>query len=266
MGWAVLLTGCAQQPAPPIASGGSDATGLTVGDVLEVEDGDTFLFGTASGETTIRLLGVNAPEREECLHGEAAAGLASLLENADIGVDDHGEDQFGRTLGYVWAGEMLVNLAMVENGLAIATTPGESENWGTDLLAAEESAYRGNSGLWNGAACEGNLGNDIELAVDISGHDPPGPDDEVLDLELVTVLNVGTAVADISGWVLRDESSSHRFRFPDGSVIEPGSAFGVTSSNPGWEPGGSPVWNNDGDMALLLTPDGTVAVRERYRP
>jgi len=26
------------------------------------------------------------------------------------------------------------------------------------------------------------------------------------------------------------------------------------------------VWDNDGDMALLLTPNGAVAARERYRP
>jgi hypothetical protein len=40
----------------------------------------------------------------------------------------------------------------------------------------------------------------------------------------------------------------------------------VTSDNPGWEPGGTPVWNNDGDMALLLTTGGAVASRQRYRP
>jgi hypothetical protein len=26
------------------------------------------------------------------------------------------------------------------------------------------------------------------------------------------------------------------------------------------------VWNNDGDMALLLSPDGVVVARQRYGP
>jgi micrococcal nuclease len=240
--------------------------GLVGGEVLEVQDGDTFLFRTPEGEVTIRLLGVNAPERDECLHDAAAAALAALLANADVGVDEHGQDQFGRTLGYVWAGDILVNLELVENGLAIATTPGETEIWGARLLAAEDSAFRASTGLWAPDACDNEPITPVVLEVDTSGHNPSGPDDEVLDLEQVAIVNRGTAVADLSSWTLRDESSSHRFRFPDGTLIEPGSALEVSSGNPGWDPGGSPVWNNDGDMALVLTPSGTVMARERYRP
>jgi endonuclease YncB( thermonuclease family) len=240
--------------------------GLVAGEVLEVQDGDTFLFMTAEGEVTIRLLGVNAPERDECLHDEAAPALANLLANADVGVDEHGQDQFGRTLAYVWTGDILVNLELVENGLAIATTPGETETWGADLLAAEEAAFRGETGLWAANACDPDPVTSVDLEVDTSGHNPSGPDDQVLDFEQVAIVNRGTAMADLSGWVLRDESSSHRFRFPDGTLIEPGSALEVSSDDPGWDPGGSPVWNNDGDMALVLTPSGTVVARERYRP
>ncbi|MEX1126203.1 MAG: lamin tail domain-containing protein [Acidimicrobiia bacterium] len=236
------------------------------GDVLEVEDGDTFVLGTVGREITIRLLGVNAPERDECFHDKAAAGLASYLDNRAVGVEDHGEDQFGRTLGYVWAGDTLVNLALVANGLAIATTPGDTDTWGPSLLVAEEAAYRARIGLWDQTACSGHATTDIDLSIDTAGHNPPGADDQVLDLEQVTIINNGDEAVDISGWVLRDESSAHRFRFPGGSVIGPGAAIQVTSDDPGWEPGGTPVWNNTGDMALLLTPDGGVTARQRYRP
>ena len=166
----------------------------------------------------------------------------------------------------MWAGETFVNLGLVEDGLAIATTPGASETWGTSLLAAEEPAYRAGTGLWDPAGCNRDAGTEIGITIDTSGHDPPGPDDEVLDLEQVAVVNSDDDIVDLSGWVLRDESSSHRFRFPEGSAVEPGEVLAVTSDHPGWEPGGSPVWNNDGDMALLLTPNGAVAARERYRP
>ncbi len=234
------------------------------GDAVDVEDGDTFTFESAAGVMTIRLLGVNGPERDECLHDEAAAWLAATLDAKPVKVEGHGPDQFGRILGYVWVGDNFVNLALVESGLAIATTPGESETRGDDLLAAEESAYREQAGLWGPAVC--GAARDLALKVDISGHNPPGPDDAVLDLEHVVIVNDGDTTDDLSGWLLRDESSSHRFRFPEGSIIEPSTELVVTSADPGWEPGGSPVWNNDGDMALLLTPDGAVAARERYRP
>jgi len=148
--------------------------------VVEVADGDTFVLGTAEGDLTIRLLGINAPEQDECGHDVAAAGLASYLDQGPLQVEGHGGDQFGRTLGYVWAGDSFVNLSLVESGLAIATTPGPEEDEGANLLAAEESAYRAGVGLWDPVGCGGDAVGDSEIAIDISGHDPPGPDDEVL--------------------------------------------------------------------------------------
>ena len=262
----IVAAGCAPQPGPHGTSDGTGAPALIEGDVLEVVDGDTFTLGTSGGEVRIRLLGINAPERDECLHDEAAAELGSYLGAGEMRVEDHGRDQFGRSLVYVWVGETFVNLALVEAGLVFATTPGEGETQGASLLTAEAAAVRTETGLWNPASCNGGSATGLELAIDASGYDPPGPDDEVLEQEHVRVVNRSGGVADLSGWILRDESSLHRFRFPDGSIIDPGGDFDVPSTHPGWEPGGSPVWNNEGDMALLLTPEGGFAVRERYRP
>jgi endonuclease YncB( thermonuclease family) len=259
-----LLAACTGQPGSETTPGpGSEA--LVDGVVVEVEDGDTFVLGTGEGDLTIRLLGVNAPEHDECGHDEAAAGLSSYLDQGPLQVKGHGVDQFDRTLGYVWAGDSLVNLGLVQSGLVIATTPGPGEEEGAGLLAAEESAYRDGIGLWDPAGCDGDTGAGIEIAIDVSGHDPPGPDDEVLDQEHVTLVSSDGRI-DLSGWVLRDESSTHRYRLPPGSILEPDQVLVVTSDHPGWDPGGSPVWNNDGDMALLLSPDGAVVARQRYGP
>jgi endonuclease YncB( thermonuclease family) len=260
-----LLAACAGQPGSQTTPGSGSAV-LVDGVVVEVQDGDTFVLGTGEGDLTIRLLGVNAPEHNECGHEEAAVGLSSYLDQGTLQVERHGVDQFGRTLGYVWAGDSLVNLGLVESGLAIATTPEPEQEEGATLLAAEESAYRAGIGLWDPAGCDGDAGAEIEITIDISGHNPPGPDDEVLDQEHVALVSSSNERIDLSGWVLRDESSTHRYQLPSGSVLEPDQVLLVPSDHPGWDPGGSPVWNNDGDMALLLTPDGAVATRERYRP
>jgi hypothetical protein len=238
---------------------------LVTGEVNAIADGDTFDFDTGAGQVTVRLLGVNAPERDECLHDEAAAALALGLESDQVGIEPHSLDQFGRTLAYVWAGDTLVNLALVERGLAIATTPGDDETWGSELLAAEQKAFEEGVGLWASTAC-GAVLSDTDLMIDATAHNPSGADEDVLHLEQVTIINQGDQTADVSQWILRDESSANRFRFPDGSRIDPGAGLEVTSDDQRWEPGGGPVWNNDGDMALLLTPEGAVAARVRYRP
>ncbi len=265
---AVLLASCSGPALPSPTDGGVEEEGpegLVSGDVIAITDGDTFDFETGSGRITVRLLGVNAPEDDECLHDEATDALTLDLASGQVGLEPHGLDQFRRTLAYVWAGDDLVNVDLVNTGLAIATTPGDDETQGSALLAAEETAYQESIGLWAPTACGGSR-IDADLVIDTSDHDPPGADGDVLHLERITITNDGDGPVDISGWALRDESSANRFRFPDGSTIDPGAAFEVTSDNQGWEPGGGPVWNNSGDMALLLTPEGAVFARLRYGP
>ena len=38
----------------------------------------------------------------------------------------------------------------------------------------------------------------------------------------------------------------------------------ITSDDPGWDPGGSPVWSNDGDIVMLLDRHGRVVDHWRY--
>ncbi|HEX5695493.1 MAG TPA: lamin tail domain-containing protein, partial [Acidimicrobiia bacterium] len=92
---------------------------------------------------------------------------------------------------------------------------------------------------------------------------PPGPDGESLDLERV-VLTAAEPI-DLDGWTLRDESSAHRCSFRSGARIDPGAPLTVSSADPCWVPGSSPVWNNEGDLVLLLDPTGRVVARHRYR-
>lgn len=256
-------------PSAPLASQPpSDPTtssGLASGDVVAITDGDTFDLATDVGDVTVRLLGVNAPEHDECFYDEAARGLEVDLESGDVALESHGLDQFGRTLAYVWAGNKFVNLSLVASGLTIATTPDDEETQGPALLSAEDEAYEEGIGLWSPAAC-GGAPTEAGLTIDVSGSNPPGDDTNVLHLEQVTILNDGESAADLSDWVLRDESSANRFRFREGTSIDPGSGLEIASDDPGWEPGGGPVWNNRGDMALLLTPEGAVAARHRYGP
>ncbi len=217
--------------------------------VTWIYDGDTIAVDTEQGPIDVRLLDVNAPERGECFYGESLDYLIETLKDQVVSLDiDPEPDQFGRTLAYVWDGERNVNLDLVQTGLAIATTPED----GKGFLADEEEAFRSGTGLWADNACG-------------SG---PIPNVSIVDLdsseETIVIFNDETSMADLSGWTLRDESSRHRYRFPTGVIMQPGARLTIGSDDKDWDPGGSPVWNNDGDMAILLDRDGRVVDRWRY--
>ncbi len=259
----VLITACAGSGSGSETTGTQSRPAGVEASVIRVEDGDTATLSIDGMPVTVRLFGVNAPEQGECAHDEAASTLEGMLREASIRVEERGTDQFERTLAYLWADDRFVNLALVAEGLAIATTPEPGDMLGLDLVSAEEESYQAGVGLWDD--CDAAESADLEMAIDISGHDPPGPDEMILSEEVVAISNIGATSVDLTGWILRDESSAHRFLFPQGAVVPGGGMLRVASSDPAWDPGGSPVWNNAGDMALLLDTQGGVVSRARYQ-
>ena len=259
---AILLCSCR---APGQAEGTADPPGdLIPGRVERVSDGDSGVVVTEGSDVEVRLMGVNAPEQDECHHQESRDHLAGLIEGASIGLEMISTDQFDRTLAYVWLDDLLVNEDLVRGGFAIATTaPEDGDPHGESLIAAEEDAYTAGVGLWSVTAC-GPAGSMPEITIDSSESvfDPSGPDDEVLDEEWVSLTS--TETVDAGGWTIRDESSQHRCRLAPGTLISEEDGLIVTSADECWDPGNSSVWNNGGDMILVLDDSGTVVARHRY--
>jgi len=211
-------------------------------------------------------MGVNAPEQDECHHQESGDHLADLIDGQTVDLEVISTDQFDRMLAYVWLDDLLVNHDLVSGGFAIATTPPEEgDPHGELLLGAEEAAFLAGMGLWSETAC-GSAGPLPVVTVDAgrSEFDPSGPDEDLLDEEWVS-LTSGEPV-DAGGWTIRDESSQHRCRLAPGTAITEDAGLTVTSADGCWDPGGSPVWNNGGDMILVLDDSGTVVERHRYGP
>jgi micrococcal nuclease len=235
--------------------------------LLEVFDGDTLLANFDGGEEEVRLLGINAPETDECFGTEARDALEGLLAGGPLRLETQGErDQFGRLLAYAYAGDDLLNLSLLEGGFALAMH--EDHRLLDDFLSADEAAYAYGRGMWAPGACGDPTGSSVSL-VEIQAN-PPGPDEDNLNGEWVRLENSGSTAADLSGWVLRDESSANRYSFPHGSALPPGARLtvfvGCGDDRPGslyWCAGG-PVWNNGGDTALLLETSGDVAGRLSY--
>ena len=114
--------------------------------VARVVDGDT--FDTSSGER-VRLAGADAPEYGKgCLGEEAKERLEELILGKKVVVRKVSKDHFGRLVGFVFREDFFVDKAMVEEGLAKASS-GEDEEYGVSLLTAENQAKEAGRGVWS---------------------------------------------------------------------------------------------------------------------
>lgn len=211
----------------------------------------------------LRLVGVNAPENDECGHQESLEYLIDEVGDAEVAFETVGSDQFGRSLAQVWVGRSHVNRDLVASGHAIATTLDADDPYRSAILAAEADASATGLGIWSATAC-GATGDLPDIVIESADPDPAGRDEDDLVGESVVLANVGTVPIDLGGWGLRDESSRHRFVFRPDTWLAPDQTIEVTSADPGWDPGGSPVWNNDGDLVLLTEPSGRIVAHLRY--
>lgn len=242
--------------------------------VLGITDGDTLdvkLDGGASD--TVRLIGVNSPESGECFSAEAALVLEALVPvGSQIGatIDVSDRDRFDRLLRYLWVGGLSINEELVRRGAAIGRRYPPDTAMAEHLEAAQEEARSAGLGMWRRDACGPEAGTEITvLAIEA---DSPGDDNLSLDEELVRIGNGGALAVDLTGWVLKDESATHRYQFPAGFVLGAGTVVaiytGCGADRPGslyWCNDGA-VWNNDGDTAFVLDHQGNIVDSLAYVP
>ena len=87
--------------------------------VSRVIDGDTIELGNGQ---TVRLVGIDTPERGECGFDQATTNLVNLVEGKNVRLtrSDENTDRYGRLLRYVDIGDMDAGLRLIKNGHAIA--------------------------------------------------------------------------------------------------------------------------------------------------
>jgi len=118
------------------------------GRVVEVTDGDTYDVRTStSGEITVRLWGVDAPETSQS-YGSAATNAARRYvggKNVRVSVQDVG--RYGRAIARIEVGEGYLSSMLVRDGLAWHYEQ-YSPN-ATELSRLERQARNANRGLWS---------------------------------------------------------------------------------------------------------------------
>lgn len=89
----------------------------------QVQDGDSFVARTADGsQRTIRLSGIDAPERTQAHADQARQNLRGLLDGHELSVHVAKTDQYGRAIAQVFiegdSKRLDVGLAQIEAGMA----------------------------------------------------------------------------------------------------------------------------------------------------
>lgn len=145
-------------------------------------DGDTI---KVDGNTSVRLLGINAPEKKECYYEEASRALAGLVEGEYVRLekDVSGQDIYGRLLRYVFLpskdlteDDIFVNAYLLRNGYAQTYSKPPNKRYNQYFISAREQALRQNRGLWG--ACDDALENYKQENPGLRELDepPPNPD------------------------------------------------------------------------------------------
>jgi micrococcal nuclease len=257
-------------PAPPANRVTATNPPGDAAEAAYVFDGDSLEAVLVDGSRIeVRLIGINAPEGDECFGDDARSVLEDWLDAATMTLvaDDEESDQFGRILRYLYVDGVNVNLAMVEAGNALAIQSGHS----LDQIFAEnsDSAAASGLGMWATDAC-GSAADLPALVIADYVFDPRGRDTDNPNGEWVAIANETAVGIEMGGWTLRDESTQHRFRFPNGFALQPGeevlihSGCGTDVASDLFWCASDPVWSNGGDTMILQLPDGTVVARERY--
>lgn len=232
--------------------------------VVEVIDGDTVVLD--SGET-VRLIGINTPERGQPLYEEARDALVALVLNQPVRLEDDVDtyDQYGRRLAYLFLPDgTFVNLEMVRQGFAQVYTVPPNVAYEAQLRAAEQEAREHRRGLWQPS--------DEHITVRIVNvqADAPGNDNQNVNGEWVELENNGAHPINLEGFRLSDESNNE-YIFP-AYTLDPGEHVRIYSGQGTWQEGAlywgsrDPIWNNSGDVAYLRTPTGELVDIFVYQP
>lgn len=239
---------------------------------VEVVDGDTLIVADASGEETVRLIGVNTPESGECFADEATAALTELVDGVPLVLvpDESDRDRYDRLLRYVETVDGTdVGAALVTGGFAIARRYEPDVARDDEYAELQDQARVAERGLWAPDACGPALVERGVIEVEIN-PDAPGDDNDNLNGEWIRITNISGESLELAGWMVADESASHRYEFGE-IALGPGDGVtlftgcGVdTNEEVFWCADGSAVWNNSGDSVIVRDPNGNLILFESY--
>lgn len=115
--------------------------------VIGVTDGDTIVVLTEDNQQIkIRLEGIDCPESKQDFGNRAKQATVELCFGKEVIVQKTGEDVYGRTLAYVFVGDLCVNKQLLSLGMAWHY---KQYNKDQELDKLETEAKEKKIGLWS---------------------------------------------------------------------------------------------------------------------
>lgn len=219
--------------------------------VTKIIDGDTLIV---SNSYSVRMIGINAPEKGMYFYEEAKQNLEILILNREVRLesDISDKDKYGRLLRYVFDGDYFINYEMVKFGFANAYDYEPDTRYSDLLKEAEEYAKKNEKGIWKKVDIK-----DIEIKIN---YNPQGSDEDFLNSEWVKIINKGKSSINLKGWSIKDMATN--IYIFDNAVLYPESSIFIFTGSGIDEPGklywnaDRPVWNNDHDTLYLRNSSG----------
>jgi micrococcal nuclease len=115
------------------------------GSIIRVIDGDTFIFLTSSGSLLVRMLGIDAPERDQPFSRESSEFLSKYLNNQAI-INVNGTDTDDRYMGTLFVNGRNINLLSIKSGHSWHYKRYSSDK---DYSLAEEYARENKLVIWS---------------------------------------------------------------------------------------------------------------------
>ena len=220
--------------------------------VNRVIDGDTIVAGNQS----IRLLGINTPERGEFYSDEAKSFLEGRVLNKTVRLEFGKErfDLYKRTLAYVFLEGENVNLEIVENGFANYYFPSGKDIYYGDFKEAWNVCIDKNKNL-----CE-KSGDICTPCIELKKFN--------YIREEIDFYNKCDFSCDLTNWEIKDEGRKtfvfSKFTLDSGSEVTIKTGSGANTDKTLFWSGEEYVWTRTGDTLFLRDEKGKLVLWEGY--
>lgn len=211
-------------------------------ELVEVErviDGDTVVVNASS----VRLLGINSPEKGEILYEEAKNFLEEMVLNKSLRIERRGFDRYDRELAYLFDDKKNINLEIVKNGFGNYYFPEGKDRYYKKFVNAWKKCIENNINL-----CEISLDECAEC-IKLENFEYN---------ENVVLKNVCKIDCNLSEWTIKDEGRK-KFVFRN-FVLESSGEVEVTAKDFNEDY----VWTKTGDTILLRDDEGKLVLWEKY--